>query len=167
MKRFALFCMLALLVATGTAAARTDGQNDGTLTVKNADGRIVINGKGAGVIGRFDKGQVTIKDPNPNDGTGPIVTGADVTQSVGEKTTRYSGSKVRFRIIGGSFSVIVFGTDIDLSAIGKGIVALDGTVAGRGNSDDAATYSVNGEAAQPFPSFRLTFPLAAQPNQGG
>src|ERR1044071_720160 len=106
--------MLALLVATGTASARSDGSNDGTLTVKNADGRVVINGRGAGVIGRFDKGQVTIKDPNPNDGTGPIVTGADVTQSVREKTTRYSGSKVRFRIIGGSFSVTVFATDIDL-----------------------------------------------------
>ena len=54
----------------------TGGANDGALSVKNADGRVVIVGKGA-VIGRFDKGQVTIKDPNPNDGTGPIVTGAD------------------------------------------------------------------------------------------
>jgi hypothetical protein len=158
--------MLAVLVAAGTAAARSDGPNDGTLTVRNADGRIVINGRG-GVIGRFDKGQVTIKDPNPNDGTGPIVTGADSTQSLGEKTTRYSGSKVRFRIIGGSFSVTVFATDIDLSAIGKGIVTLDGTAVGKGSSDDEATYSVNGEAAQPFPTFKLTFPLAAPPNSGG
>ena len=44
------------------------------------------------MIGRFDKGQVTIKDPNPNDGTGPIVTGAERSTSIGEKTTRYSGT---------------------------------------------------------------------------
>ena len=92
MKCFALFGVLAVLVVTGTAAARSSGPNDGTLTVKDANGRITIVGRGA-VIGRFDKGQVTIKDPNPNDGTGPIVTGADVTQSLGEKTTRYRDRK--------------------------------------------------------------------------
>ena len=61
------------------------------------------------MIGRFDKGQVTIKDPNPNDGTGPIVTGAEAAQSISDKTTRYSGTNIRFRIIGGSFTVTVFG----------------------------------------------------------
>lgn len=166
-KSFALFVVLAVLMVTGTAAARPGGPNDGTLTVKNGDGRIVFVGKGAvAVIGRFDKGQVTIKDPNPNDGTGPIVTGADVTQSVGEKTTRYSGAKVRFRIIGGSFTVTVFGTDIDLSAIGRGTVALNG---GKGNDDDYdGSYSLNGGPAQPFPpNFVLTFPLAPQVGLGG
>jgi len=164
-KSFALFGLLAVLVVTGTAAARSSGPNDGTLTVKDANGRITIVGRGA-VIGRFDKGQVTIKDPNPNDGTGPIVTGADVTQSLGEKTTRYSGAKVRFRIIGGSFTVTVFGTDIDLSAIGRGTVALNG---GKGNDDDYdGSYSLNGGPAQPFPpNFVLTFPLAPQIGPGG
>ena len=153
MKRFALSGLLAVLVVTGTAAARSGGPNDGTLTVRNADGRVVITGgfKGA-VIGRFDKGQVTIKDPNPNDGIGQIVTGADVTQSVNDKTTRYSGSNVRFRMIGGPFSVTVFGADIDLSAIGRGLIQLKA---------DGGTYAVNG-VTQPFPPFQLTFPLDAQ-----
>jgi hypothetical protein len=152
-KSFALFGLLAVLVVTGTASARSGAPNDGTLTVKNADGRVVIMGgfKGA-VIGRFDKGQVTIKDPNPNDGIGPIVTGADVTQSLNDKTTRYSGSNVRFRMIGGPFAVTVFGADIDLSAIGRGMIQL--------KADDG-TYAVNG-ATQPFPPFQLTFPLDAQ-----
>lgn len=166
-KYFAPFGLLVMLFFSGTAAAGRAGANDGALSVKNAEGRVVMVGKG-GVIGRFDKGQVTIKDPNPNDGTGPIVTGADVTQSVGEKTTRYSGKDIRFRIIGGSFTVTVFGTDIDLSVIGRGMVTLDGTVA-RGSTDtNDATYTVNGGAAQPFPTFRLTFPLAApQAGPGG
>jgi hypothetical protein len=152
--------MLAVLVVTGTAAARSTGSNDGTLTVKNGDGRVVIIGRGA-VIGRFYKGQVTIKDPYPNDGIGPIVTGADVTQSLNEKTTRYSGSNVRFRMIGGSFSITVFGNDINLSAIGKGMVTLNGSLGGRDNVDDG-TYAVNGGVPQSFPNFFYTFPLDGQ-----
>jgi hypothetical protein len=157
-KCFALFGLLAVLVVTGTAAARSGAPNDGTLTVKNADGRVVIMGgfKGA-VIGRFDTGQVTIKDPNPNDGIGPIVTGADQTQSLNDKTTRYSGANIRFRMIGGQFSITVFGADIDLSAIGRGLIQLNS----RGFVDDG-TYTVNGSAAQPFPPFPYTFPLDAQ-----
>ena len=161
MKCFALFGVLAVLVVTGTAAARSGGPNDGTLTVRNADGRVVITGgfKGA-VIGRFDKGQVTIKDPNPNDGVGPIVNGADVTQSLNDKTTRYSGLNVRFRMIGGPFAVTVFGTDVDLSAIGRGLIQLNGSLVARGVVDDG-TYAVNG-ATHPFPPFPFTFPLDAQ-----
>ena len=166
MKYFAFLGMLAVLVTTGTASARPGG-NDGALSVKNADGRVIIKGRGI-VIGRFDKGQVTINDPSPNDGTRPIVTGADSTQSVGDRTTRYSGSNIRFRVIGGTFSVTVFGTDIDLSAVGKGMVTLNGSIT-RGNADnDDATYAQNGDPPQPFPTWPLTFPLAAsQPGPGG
>jgi len=162
-KYFALIGVLAVLVMTGTAAARPDGNNDGALSVKNADGRVIVVGKGV-VIGRFDKGQVTIKDPNPYDATVPIVTGAEATQSIGEKTTRYSGTNLRFRMIGGSFTVNVFGTDVDLSVVGRGMVTLNGAIA-RGNTDADATYAVNGDPPLPFPTYTLTFPLA--PNAPG
>ena len=163
-KFFAFLGVLAAPLVGGTAAVGSPPGNDGVLSVKNAEGRVVIVGRGA-VIGRFDKGQVTIKDPNPNDGTGPIVTGADQTSQLGEKTTRYSGANIRFRIIGGSFTVTVYGTDVDLSAIGRGLVTLDGSVA-RGTDDElGATYAVNGGASLPFPTFRLTFPLT--PSQAG
>jgi hypothetical protein len=160
---FAFLVLLAALVTAGAAAAHTGGASDGALSVKNADGRVVIAGKGA-VIGRFDKGQVTIKDPNPNDGTGPIVTGADRVEPLGEKTTRYSGSNIRFRMIGGAFTANVFGTDIDLSAVGRGMVTLNGSIAKGANND--ASYSVNGGAPEDFPPYALTFQLAA-PTPGG
>ena len=164
-KYFAPLGLFAVLVMAGAAAAGTGGANDGALSVKNADGRVVMVGKGA-VIGRFDKGQVTIKDPNPNDGTGPIVTGADRVESLSEKTTRYSGSNIRFRMIGGWFTVTVFGTDIDLSAVGRGMVTLNGSIAkGAANSD--ASYALNGGAPVDFPPFMLTFPLAAPPSSAG
>jgi hypothetical protein len=162
-KYFALIGVLAVLIMTGTAAARSGGSNDGALSVKNADGRVVIVGKGV-VIGRIDKGQVTIRDPNPNDAAVPIVTGADATQSINDKSTRYSGTNLRFRMIGGSFTVNVFGTDIDLSAVGRGMVTLNGTIA-RNTSNGDATYAVNGDPPLPFPTYTLTFPLA--PNAPG
>jgi hypothetical protein len=159
MKALALLAVLSVLAFSGSAFARSTGPNDGALSVKNADGRVVFNGRG-GVIGRLDKGQVTIKDPNPNDGTGPIVNGADSTQSLGDHTTRYSGSNIRFRIIGGTFTVTIFASGIDASVIGRGLVTLDGT------TDTDGTYASNGDAAQPMPKFRFTFPLLA-PTAGG
>jgi hypothetical protein len=42
-RTFALFGVLAVLVFSGSAAARQGGPNDGALSVKNADGRVVIN----------------------------------------------------------------------------------------------------------------------------
>ncbi|HEX7310463.1 MAG TPA: hypothetical protein VF232_04730 [Gaiellaceae bacterium] len=166
MKYFASFGLLAALVMAGAASARPGGPNDGALSVKNADGRVVIVSKGA-VIGRFDRGQVTVKDPNPYDGTGPIVTGADRVEALGEKTTRYSGSNIRFRIIGGAFTVNVFGTDIDLSAVGRGMVTLNGSIAKGNGANNDASYAVNGGAPEAFPPYGLTFPLAAPPSSAG
>ena len=160
MKYFALFGVLAALVLAGVATARPESSNDGALSVKNSDGRVAIVASKGVVIGRFDRGQLTIKDPNPNDGPGPIVTGADVTQSIGENATRYSGKNIRFRMIGGAFNINVLGTNIDLSVVGRGLVTLDGTSSAKSNSEtDDDTYAVNGGPAQPFPTFRFTFPL--------
>src|SRR4029078_9964363 len=118
MKALALLGVLSAFAFSSSALATTSGPSDGALSIKNADGRVVFNGRG-GVIGRLDKGQVTINDPNPKDGTGPMVNAADSTQSLGDHTPRYSGSNIRFRIIGGTFTVTVFASGIDASVIGR------------------------------------------------
>jgi hypothetical protein len=160
-RRFALFAMLAALVGTGAAAATPAAPNDGTLIVKNGVGRIVFTGKGA-VIGRFDIGKVTIKDPNPNDGTGPIVWGAEAESLISEKTTLYKGNDVRFRIIGGKSVVTVNGSGVQLNVIGVGTITLDG----RGTLDDG-TFAVNGGPALDLPLVSQTFLLQANPPPGG
>jgi hypothetical protein len=159
MKSLALLGVLAVLTFSGAAFANSKGPNDGALSVKDADGKVVVNCRG-GVIGRLRNGQVTIKDPNPNDGTGPIVNGADSTSSLGDHTTRYEGRNIRFRIIGGASTVTVFGLGIDMSVIGRGLVTMDGAPGTDG------TYTLNADTAQPFPIFKFTFPLAA-PTGGG
>jgi hypothetical protein len=162
-KRLALICFVASLALAGAAVAAAPP--DGTLTVKNGIGRIMITGKGA-IIGHFDTGFVQIKDPDPNDGTGAIVNGADATRFINEKTTRYSGTDVRFRMIGGTFAITIVAANIDLSVVGKGMVS----IVGRGTADDG-TYSANGGAAQevpfPFPDVFSLAPKAPAAQPGG
>jgi hypothetical protein len=163
-RRIALFSVLGVLVTAGAAWALPVLQaapSDGTLTVKNADGRITIVARG-GVIGRFDKGQVTIKDPIPGDGTGPIVTGAEAEHIISDTTTRYAGNDVRFRIIGGKFAITVIGTNVQLSVVATGTVTLDGK-----GTPDNGTFSVNGGPPQDFPDFQFTFPLETPAVPGG
>jgi hypothetical protein len=159
-KRLALICFVATLALAGSAVAAAP--SDGTLTVKNGIGRIVITGKGA-IIGHFDTGYVQVKDPDPNDGTGAIVDGADATRFINEKTTRYSGTDVRFRMIGGTFAITIVATNIDLSLVGKGTVV----IVGRGTDDDGS-YSLNGASATQLP-FPLpdSFSLKPVPQPGG
>jgi hypothetical protein len=156
MRRLLTFALLAALALPAVSAARIQSANDGTLSVRDARGTITISGRG-GVIGSFAQGRVTITDPVDGDGTGPIVTGDDfppVERS--DTTTTWRGTKVRFRIIGGAFRIVVKGRGINLSLVGKGKVTLDGA----GTGDDG-NYSVNGGDYIPLPGFQFLFDLTA------
>jgi hypothetical protein len=155
MRRLLTFAVLVALALPATSAARQRGAADGTLSVRDARGKISISARG-GVIGSFAQGSVTIVDPIENDGTGPIVSGESFHKEIDFQTDVYRGKNVRFRIIGGSFRVRVQGRGINLSLVGKGNV----TLLGAGTGDDG-TYSVNGGEYSAIPSFPFVFPLSA------
>jgi hypothetical protein len=156
MRRLLTFGLLVALALPAASAARTYGATDGTLSVQDARGTITISARG-GVIGSFARGSVTISDPIEGDGTGPIVTGDDFPPvEKNDTTTTWRGTKVRFRIIGGSFRIVVRGRGINLSLVGKGNVTLDGA----GTVDDGS-YSVNGGDYLSMPEFSLPFPLSS------
>ena len=156
MRRLLTFGLLVALALPAASAARTYGATDGTLSVQDARGTITISARG-GVIGSFARGSVTISDPIEGDGTGPIVTGDDFPPvEKNDTTTTWRGTKVRFRIIGGSFRIVVRGRGINLSLVGKGNVTLDGA----GTVDDGS-YSVNDGEYLPMPGFLLPFPLSS------
>ena len=156
MRRLLTFAMLIALAVPASSAARERSPNDGTLSVRDARGTIIINARG-GVIGSFVRGSVTISDPVDGDGTGPIVTGDDFPPvERNETTTTWRGTRVRFRIIGGAFKVTIKGRGINLSLVGKGNVTLNGA----GTGDDG-TYSINGEEYTPIPDFLFPFALSA------
>jgi hypothetical protein len=156
MRRLPIFVVLVFALALpATVAARPLGQNDGTLSVKEARGVMTIQGRG-GVIGSLGKGSVTINDPIDGDGTGPIVTGGEWSRDKSETATVWGGTKVRFRIIGGTFKVVVRARGINLSFVGKGNVILNGY-----GTDDDGSYSTNGSDYNLIPAFALPFALSA------
>jgi hypothetical protein len=155
MRRLLTFALLAMLAAS---AARERGSTDGTLSVRDGRGIIVVSGRG-GAIGSFAKGSVTISDPIDGDGTGPIVMGDDYPPKERDAdTTTWRGNKVRFRIIGGTFTIRVQARGVNLSFVGKGTVKLNGL----DDPDEDGIYSVNGGSYTPFPTLPLSFPLTAQ-----
>jgi hypothetical protein len=156
MRRLLAVAVLIALAVPATSGARARGPNDGTLSVRDGRGTIMIAARG-GVIGSFAQGNVKIVDPVDGDGSGPIVTGEDFPPiERNETTTIWRGTKVRFRIIGGSFRVTIRGRGINLSLVGKGNVTLNGA----GTGDDG-TYSVNGEEYALIPDFPIPLALSA------
>jgi hypothetical protein len=141
------------LPAAGVAASI--GANDGTLSVHAARGTFTINARG-GVIGSFGRGRVVVTDPVPGDGTGPIVSGDDWSKVRSDTTTVYGGTKVRFRLIGGTFKIVVIGRGVNLSVVGTGRVVLKGE-----GTDDDGTYSFNGNDYLPVTPDPESFTLNA------
>jgi hypothetical protein len=154
MRRLLTFAMLVALALPGASAARERTPSDGTLSVRDARGTIVVNARG-GVIGSFAQGRMTIVDPVDGDGTGPIITGDEWSRDPTDTTTICGGKKVRFRLIGGAFKVRIVGRGINLSVVGKGSVTLNGA----GTGDDGA-FSVNGGDYTAIPDTAVTFPLS-------
>jgi hypothetical protein len=153
MKRLLPIAALVALLLPSLGTATTRNAGDGTLSVRDGRGKFVINARG-GVIGSFVRGRVIITDPVDGDGTGPIVSGDDWHHDRGDTTDIYGGTKVRFRLIGGSFKITVIGRGVNLSVVGRGSV----TVNGEGTLDDGS-YSVNGADYLPVPSIPFSFPL--------
>lgn len=132
-----LVCLLAVPAIGSAALMRKSG--DGTLSVEDGRGVVLLSVRG-GVIGRFDRGSVTIVDLTPNDAFEPKVWGAERDVDVrGGDGERHSGKNVRFRVIGGEFFVLVNGSGIELSAVGTGWT----TLTGRGR--DPGVFSLDGE----------------------
>ena len=156
MRALLTFAVLIALALPAASAARDQSASDGTLSVLGGRGAITISARG-GVIGSFARGSVTISDPVEGDGTGPIVTGDDFPPiERNDTTTTWRGTKVRFRIIGGSFRIVVRGRGINLSLVGTGKVTLDGA----GTGDDGS-YSVNGGEYLAVPGFLFPFQLSS------
>ena len=137
--RKALLIAAVLAVALPAAAAATLATvSDGTLSVADGRGKVSLQARG-GIIGRVDRGSVTIFDLTPNDASDPVVTGDDQpVVLVGETGIRYRGTALRFRIIGGGFRVVVQGRGIDVSVVGRGIGTLEGELL------DPGLYSLEG-----------------------
>jgi hypothetical protein len=164
MRRLVLILLVSGLALPAAALAVRDLPGDGTLVVDNARGIVTVRARG-GIIGRFDSGRVVITDPVEGDGGVPSVYGAERISVLGPHTTLYIGEDVRFRLIGGAYRVTVNGVGVDVSAVGRGSVVLDGS----GFAEQPGRYQLNGGPWQPMPDTSTSLALvrgSSAPGQG-
>jgi hypothetical protein len=155
MRRLVVTCAcIAALAAPGSALALRATIGDGTLVVKNGDApkgvpvvSMIINGA---VIGHVGHGKIVIDDPTPNNRESPEVTGWESRKDGPTDTAQtWSGLDMAFRAVDGKYTVLIYGSDVDLVAVGRGTVTL------AGNPDTPAsdgTYSLNADPFRSLPS---------------
>jgi hypothetical protein len=157
-----LLALLALGLPVAGLAGSSSG--DGTLSVEDGRGKVTIQARG-GLIGRVDRGSVTIFDLTPEDTYLPVVFGDDQPVAlVGDTGLKYTGNSVRFRFIGGRYRIVIQGRGIDLSVVGKGFGSI------KGDPGQLGVYSLDGAdcrkdraACKLLPEVEKRFVLEAAP----
>jgi hypothetical protein len=158
MRRLLVTLGVLALAAPAAGLAGREDPGDGTLSLRGGHGTFTVSARGA-VIGSFAHGKVIVTDPIDGDGTGPIVSGDEWQKDRPDGiTTVYGGTRVRFRLIGGTFRIRVVGSGVTLSVVGRGQVTLNGA-----GTDDDGTYSVNGAPYADVPDFSLFALNASSP----
>ena len=149
MRRLSVIFVLGAALAVPVAAfAGTGSSTDGSLVVHNGQAPVgtpvVMLSISGSVIGNVDHGKIVI-DGGPLDAgssKAPQVTaGAACVRPTGDTRQICKGDSFSFRAVGGHYTVLLYGTGIDVVAVGSGWVRLAGTpdvAAGDGK------YSVNG-----------------------
>jgi len=169
MRRLAVLSVSLLALAAPAAAwALTQASGDGTLVVKNGAGprgvpvvTLVITGAAIGHVSGL--GTIMIEDLNANDAVSPEVTGANYRKDLSPTVTKWGGVDFRFRAVGGTYRITIYGSDVDLSAVGHGYVWLTGL------SDPTTgdgTYSLNGDPPRSLPATTLAKAPVGTPSSG-
>ena len=165
MRRSVLPALLLLLALPGVAGALGGAQADGTLSVRNGDGVVSLDLRGV-VIGRIASGKLTVFGPKEGSCDAPLVWGAEDErlQAARDRITGlsrlrcvYSGTAIRFRLVGGQNELRATGEGISISAVGSGFVELKG----KGGAD--GTYSRNGAEYLSLPDRGASFELTGSP----
>lgn len=167
MRRLVVFSALLLALAIPAAAlALRDTPGDGTLVVQNgvapkgqAVVQLVISGS---AIGRV-KGLGKILIDSATASSSPEVTGSDGCKNLSSDDPRQiygnmivcTGNDFRFRAVKDTYAITIYGTGVNLVAIGQGKAILAGTV---GEPQDDGFYSLNGGDFKSLPGI-ATKPL--------
>lgn len=151
MRRTVLISLaLAALAAPAAALAAGSGStSDGVLVVQNASApagtpAIVLRKFTGSIIGKTTDQSRIIIDSGVNGAT-PEVTSADGPYQVKNADTAQSWSSpngFKFRAVSGTFTILIYGSGINLVAVGHGNVTLAGMP---GTPTNDGRYSINGD----------------------
>jgi hypothetical protein len=159
MRRLAILCVpFGVLAVPAAALAFTAAAGDGSLVVKNGGApaktavvTLVINDTAIGHVSTGSPDQVDtvviVDANNTGDVAASASTGATLAKTsipdtlTGGTRTKLVGSDFRFRAAGGLYNMTIYGSGVDLFAVGQGKATLQG-------SPDPSTadgrYSING-----------------------
>ena len=141
MRKLLALCAFVALASLATTAWAIEPAG-GTLSVEHGKGVVMIDLRGS-VLGRLTTGSLRVTDQTPNDRYAAVVVGRKLTQErLGPRTVLYRGQGLRFRMLGGGYRMVARGSGITVSAVGRGVVVLDGEP--RFLGDDAGVYSLDG-----------------------
>jgi hypothetical protein len=167
MRRLAFICAPLLALAVPAAAwAFSLSPGDGSLVVKNGTApkgvpvvTLVISGAAIGRVTGL--GTIVIDDATPQDPFSPEVTGWDWHKDVSDTATKWSGTSMKFRAVGGTYKITIYGSGVYLSAIGHGRVVSLAGIPDTGSGD--GVYSFNDDPFKSLPANPLTQVLLAAP----
>lgn len=170
--RLLLACLTIVLASLAVAASvgattgaplQRAGGSDGTLSLRDGRGSFALLTMTGSVLGRIDKGTLTITDPDQSAGD-PIVRGYQWIKARSANTVQYGGKKpIRFRILGGRFDLRIDGsTGAELSVVGRGRAMLDGAGFDELGLSDG-TYSLNDSPYVTVPNIRTWLTIKAPP----
>jgi hypothetical protein len=152
MRRLGVFSVFVLALAVPAAAfALHATPGDGTLVVKDGTApkgqpvvQLVITGSAIGRV--HGLGKIVID--NATASSNPEVTGADGCKNLGADDPRQiygsailcTGNDFRFRAVGDTYAITIYGSGVYMLAIGQGKAILAGTP---GDPTDDGSYSLN------------------------
>jgi hypothetical protein len=170
MRRIAFICVPLLVLAVPAAAwAFAQSPNDGSLVVKNGTAPkgvpvITLVIKGAAIGRVTGLGTIVIDDTTPADPFSPEVTGWDWHKDI-DTATKWSGTNMKFRAVGGTYKITIYGSGVYISAIGTGRVVSLAGIPDQTTGD--GVYSFNDDPFKSLPTTPLTqVPLAAPASNG-
>jgi hypothetical protein len=150
----AVFYGVVSVLAGAAGAAEPDV---GTLDVERGRGIVVLEVRGV-VLGRLANGSITVTDRSPSDAYDANVTGRRIVvqRRLGPNRFFIRGQGLRFRMVGGSYRIVIRGSGIAVSAVGRGVVLLDGEP--RFPGDDVGLYSFEGVDCSMEPASCIPLP---------
>ena len=151
--------LISVLAVPAAALAETTNPSDGSLVVKNGQAPLntpVVTLQITGsVIGEVDGYGKLVIDAGPNaDATAePQVTGGGLPSDSSRSPTAqvWKNTSFKVRAVGGSYTILVYGSGVNLVAVGTGTVRL------AGDPDlpwGDGRYSLNGDDFASLPSIQ-------------
>ena len=166
-KLIPLACSIVAVAAFAVASAGAALDPPGSLSVDEGRGVVMLELRGS-VLGRLASGAIRVTDLTPRDPFGEIVTGRNLVaeERIGPRTVLYRGQGLRFRMLGGRYRIRVVGAGIALSAVGRGVVQLDGEPRGGETTGlysltEGVDCSIEPTSCTPFPDEPERFVLGS------